>query len=64
MHNELLTYHRNDEVPPEPKNLSRSDRYVLYKVGPVLAANVSSNNLQGLPWSLTGGYIKGVSQWF
>lgn len=39
MQNELQTYLPLDEAPPEPKNLSRSDRYVLYKVGPVLAAN-------------------------
>ena len=25
----------------EPYNMAKSDRYVLYKVGPVLAANVS-----------------------
>ena len=36
--NELKDHLKIDE---EPCNLSNSDRYVLYKVGPVLAVNVS-----------------------
>lgn len=35
---ELKDYLKADQ---EPCNLSKSDRYVLYKVGPVLAVNVS-----------------------
>ena len=31
------------KVDKEPCNMSKSDRYVLYKVGPVLAVNVSNN---------------------
>ena len=30
------------KVDKEPCNMSKSDRYVLYKVGPVLAVNVSN----------------------
>ena len=30
------------KVDTEPCNMSKSDRYVLYKVGPVLAVNVSN----------------------
>ena len=37
--NELKDHARTDK---EPSNLSKSDRYVLYKVGPVLAVNVSA----------------------
>ena len=36
---ELKDYLKDDN---EPLNMSKSDRYVLYKVGPVLAVNVSS----------------------
>ncbi len=36
--NELKDHVKTDK---EPCNLSKSDRYVLYKVGPVLAVNVS-----------------------
>lgn len=38
-----LKDHLNGDI--EPCNLSKSDRYVLYKVGPVLAVNVSIRNL-------------------
>lgn len=38
---ELKDYLKGDN---EPCNLSKSDRYVLYKVGPVLAVNVSIIN--------------------
>jgi len=37
--NELKDHVKVDE---EPCNMSKSDRYVLYKVGPVLAVNVSN----------------------
>ena len=40
--NELKDHLKGDE---EPCNLSKSDRYVLYKVGPVLAVNVSIINV-------------------
>lgn len=40
LQNELSTYLPNDNIK-EPENLSNSDRYVVYKVGPVLAINVS-----------------------
>lgn len=36
---ELKDYLKDDN---EPLNMSKSDHYVLYKVGPVLAVNVSS----------------------
>lgn len=38
-----LQGHLNNNKATEPKNFSRSDRYVLYKVGPVLAVNVSTS---------------------
>lgn len=37
------------KVDKEPCNMSKSDRYVLYKVGPVLAVNVSIVKLLLLP---------------
>ena len=46
MHDELKDHFKIDQ---EPSNLSKSDRYVLYKVGPVLAVNVSNSyTFQGL----------------
>lgn len=41
LQNELSDY-LNDEAIKDPENLSNSDRYVVYKVGPVLAVNVST----------------------
>lgn len=41
LQNEFSDY-LEDNDKKEPKNLSDTDRYVVYKVGPVLAINVST----------------------
>lgn len=57
LQNELSPF-LNHENQKEPENLSNSDRYVVYKVGPVLAVNVSCSENCRKPCTWMAFYIK------